>query len=185
MIGNLLSDLQHHVSSLRGSLRGAWKLWRVWCDSELPARAPLLDRSTVLALRYCMMTWDFPEAAVLTCIAFHGFLRTSEYINLRVSQVIFDRLVTQAHLQFPESKGAARRGVVESVHITDAQLIKLLRKCMAGKQMSDNILPQTPAQYRELFALACHALSLDTEFKPYSLRRGGATELRHAQHGSM
>ena len=122
------------------------------------------------------MSWGFPEAAVLTCIAFHRFLRTSEFINLRVSQVIFDRLVTQAHLQFPESKGAARRGVVESVHITDAQLVKLLRKCMAGKQMGDNILPQTPAQYRELFALACHALSLDTEFKPYSLRRGGATE---------
>ena len=35
LVGNLLSGLEHFVNALRGRLRGAGRLWRVWGDHEV------------------------------------------------------------------------------------------------------------------------------------------------------
>ena len=84
--------------------------------------------------------------------------------------------------QLPSTKGASRRGGMEGVLVDDPVLIAALRALVSNLQPGDSLLGMSCAQYRALFGSAANALSLGEDFKPYSLRRGGASShfRRHA-----
>ena len=54
-------------------------------------------------------------------------------------------------------------------------MVKLLRWLIAELLPGDFVLGLTAANYRTVFAAAAAAIGLPSTFKPYSLRRGGAT----------
>ena len=62
-----------------------------------------------------------------------------------------------------------------SISITDPLLARVLGKLAAKLLPGDFILGLTAPQYRIIFAAAVAAAGLPATFKPYSLRRGGAT----------
>ncbi len=175
LIGNLLSGLEHFVNGLRGQLRGSWRLWRVWGAHEVPARAPPLSVRATLGLAYHMWSWGYRGAAVLTCIAFDRFLRTMEFLSLTPAQLTFDDGLTRVHIQLPWSKGSSRRGTVEAVVLTDSLLAQLLHGLVRNLLPGDCVVGMSSRDYRLLFDRAIHVLELRADFKPYSLRRGGAT----------
>ena len=53
------------------------------------------------------------------------------------------------------------------------KLVKFLRSLQNG----DKLIQMLPARFRKLWALALKACGIDKKYKPYSLRRGGATAL--------
>ena len=53
------------------------------------------------------------------------------------------------------------------------KLVKYLRKLQNG----DRLIHLSPARFRKLWPLALQACGIDKKYKPYSLRRGGATAL--------
>ena len=183
-IGNLLSGLEHHCTFLRGNLRSCWRLWRVWGNSEIPCRAPPLTVEATMGMAGYMWMWGFRSAAVLTCLGFHCFLRSMEFMCIQCKQFIVSSNGKRCHIALPRTKGTSRHGGVEGVNVEDPILVKLLRSFTAQRQPGDFILDLTPADYRAVFAAAVLAIGLPSTFKPYSLRRGGAT-WHFRMHGSI
>ena len=174
LVGNLICGLEHFVNPLRGKLKESWRLWKVWGQREVPSRAPPLSGRATLAICWYMWVWGYPVAAVLTYLGFNRFMRTMEFLGLRVSQLTFGR--GKVHIGLAASKGAQRRGTVEGVTVDDPWLVKQLRRCCSALWPGDLIMPITSRQYRALFDAAIRGLGLTPDFKPYSLRRGGASQ---------
>ena len=174
-VGNLLSGLEHYVNALRGNLRGSWRLWRVWGEQEVPCRAPPLSLRAMMAICFYMWTWGYPEAALMTCVAYTIFLRTMEFVGMTASQVAVHPKLQLVHIQLPLSKGAARSRGVEGVLLEEPLLVRGLALLVQRKSPGDSLIGLNAAQYRVLFDKAVEAVSLSPDFKPYSLRRGGAS----------
>ena len=139
LIGNLLSGMEHFINPLRGQFKESWRLWKVWGQREVPARAPPLSGRATLALCWYMWTWGYPEAAILTFLGFNRFMRTMEYVALRVNQLTFG--AGKVHIALDHSKGSKRRGVVEGVMVDDSWLVSALRRCCAKLWPGDLLLP--------------------------------------------
>jgi len=175
LAGNLICGLEHFVNPLRGKLKESWRLWKVWGQREVPARAPPLSGRATLGLCWYMWVWGYPVAALLTYLGFHRFLRTMEFLGLRAGQLTFGR--GKVHIGLATSKGAQRHGTTEGVTVDDdAWLVEQLRRRCRALWPGDLLLPITARQYRVLFDAAVQALGLPSDFKPYSLRRGGASQ---------
>jgi len=184
LVGNLLSGLEHYCSFLRGNLKQSWRLWRVWGNFIEPCRAPPLTVEAVMAIAFYMWSWGYQPAAVLTCVAFSCFLRTMEFVGMQFNQLTFSTRGDRCHLALPRTKGVSRHGGVEGAVVDDTLLVKLLRLVTVDCQAGDNVIGVTAAQYRTIFDAAVAAVGLPSTFKPYSLRRGGATwHLR--RHGKI
>ena len=175
VVGNLLSGLEHFVPALKGRLRYSWRLWRVWGDSEVPCRAPPLSARATMAICYYLWQWGFPRTALVTMLAFATFLRTMEFVGMRKVQLSFSTKQQVVHIQLPHTKGASRRGGTEGVTLDDPTLVLSLRRALADALPGDCCMEANCRQYRILFNAACAAVGLSDSFKPYSLRRGGAS----------
>ena len=127
-----------------------------------------------MAVAYYMWSWGQRSAAILTCLGFSSFLRTMEFVGMRRQQLTFGANL-RCHLALPRTKGVSRHGGVEGVSITDPLMSQLLRKVCSGLLPGDFVVGLSASQYRILFAAAVQAVGLPSSFKPYSLRRGGAT----------
>ena len=173
--GNLLSGLCHEVNILYGQLKGGWRLWRKWGDLELPCRAPPLSLRAVLAMAYLIHEWGHPREALLLCLGFDRFLRTQEFLGLTFGQLTFHRKKSEMHIILPVTKTSRRKGRMESVHISDPLLVRNFASRFTGLEASDKLLSVSTHDFRRLFTEAAQACKLDASFKPYSLRRGGAT----------
>ena len=174
--GDLLSALQHYVPALRRQLNASWRLHRAWGMRELPTRAPPLPLDLVLAMSGVALRWQFRDVAVLLLLGFNAFLRTAELLGLMSSQLVFSPDGMHAVVQLPETKGTARSGAIESVPLADRGLVLALRHACAGLKPGDRLLRRTPAHFRMIFDALLEELGCGRHgFKPYSLRRGGAT----------
>ena len=76
------------------------------------------------------------------------------------------------------TKTGQRIGVSESITFEHTSLAKILGACFVNKAPGDLILPRGQADFRSVFAKLLDSLELgEFGFKPYSLRRGGATHM--------
>ena len=179
-----MSGLQFQVPGLRGQLPECWRLWKHWGNQEAPVRAPPLTREAVLALAYYMYEWGYQAASLLTVLGFYRFMRTSEILELTAGQVVFTKKKTACHLVLQNTKTSKRQGTMETISVQDAALTAWLRALVAGAPANQKLLEITPLQYRRLFEGALKAVGLPAKFKPYSLRRGGASHY-FKETGSM
>ena len=184
LVGNLLSGLSHKVPSLRGCLKGSWRLWNAWGRHELPARAPPLTPGMVFGLAGVLWSWELHDMAILVLLGFEFFLRTNELLSILVAHVTIGHKPGAVFVQLPSTKTTTRSGGVESVSCSSLLLQRLLTLVCGKLRPGDAILQRTPAQFRVAFDKALSALSLPLCYRPYSLRRGGATEHFRAT-GSM
>jgi len=176
LVGHLLSGLKFYVPALSGQLRFGWSLWKAWGRQEAPHRAPPLSWIAVRAIAFHLLHASEPDIAVLVVIAFLGFLRTTEFCRLTVGQLVFNSSLSKMQILFPNSKSAQRTGNVEMVHINRPALVKYCHILTRGKAASERLVPSSAAHFRRVFAVAVSTAGLNAQrFKPYSLRRGGAT----------
>ena len=175
LVGDLLSGLCHHLNPLRTRLPSGWRLWSAWGRLELPSRAWPLLPVQLEAMCYVASQWEMLDVAIVLWIGFQGLLRTAEYTTLAVGQLHFQPDLNAFFVSLPFTKGSARKGAPEGVAIQHHGFTQLLAQFCNGLSPGDPLLRRTAAQFRAAFNALVAAIRLEGEYRPYSIRRGGAT----------
>ena len=141
----------------------------------MPNRAPPLPEHVV----YAMAGWGAFHGhygfSLSLLVGFFGMLRTGELLACRRSHFRSSDQSRQVVLSLRLTKGGKRVGAAESVVLGHDTIVKPLIRWMKAVPQVTPLTP-SPAKWRKLFNQAISALHLDSfNFRPYSLRRGGAT----------
>ena len=170
-----VAALQDQQPNVKGHLQGAWRLLKTWSINEVPNRAPPLPEQVVQA----MAGWAFFKGhvsfGVSLIIGFYTMLRSGEILGLLSNHILCSAKERQALISLGLTKGGKRHGAAESVILGVAEAVSLTRQ---WKMMASSTTPlvRSPVTWRSLFSECIEALGLDHfGFRPYSLRRGGAT----------
>ena len=174
---NFLAALQDFDPKLKGALPGSWRLMKAWTTNEVPNRAPPLTEAILKA----MCGWGFfnkeVSFSISLLVAFHGLLRTGELLAIQGHQIHMTSPSRPAVLSLGLTKSGKRQGAAESVALTDVHVLKFLWNWKKAHGDHD-FLTSKPHVWRETFNTCLDSLQLQQwGFRPYSLRRGGATAL--------
>ena len=167
-----LQDAEPHV---RHQLQGTWRLLRAWNQNEIPNRAPPLPLDVLKAMVGFSFFREDLAFGLSLLLGFYGVLRTGEILGLRSKDITIEKVTGPAIISLGLTKGGKRSGSAESVSITTDQPLRWL---WAWKQQvtGNSLLCASPAAWRKQFNDTLEALQFDDcNFRPYSLRRGGAT----------
>ena len=176
LIANVLSGMQHFVPVLRYRIPCSWRLYRAWLKHELPARAPPFTWELVKSMSGEALRLNRGDVAIAILIAFEGILRTGELCGLTKGDIDISRCYSSAVLNLGVTKASGRIGSVESATLEDARINKLLAARLLGLSPGDRLLPKGAIEFRVIFKQLLRSLGIEQAgFKPYSLRRGGAT----------
>ena len=118
--------------------------------------------------------------AVLLLVSFHCLLRTGELLSLTVADIALG--ADAAVISLKGTKTGIRHNADEAISVTDPIVLEFLRFMVLLRQdLGTTALPiwsQTAAKFRCRFKTLCDLMGLQQfNFRPYSLRRGGATAL--------
>ena len=183
-ISDTLCGLQHYCRGLKNQLTAGWRLFKIWRRVERPKQAPPLPYPVFLGLLGSALQFEDLELAVLLSLGFWGMLRTGEMLQLTKQQVFCG--TRDLVVQLGYTKTGLRRAIDENVQVSEpiALLIcKTYFECN-HKNSNEKIWSRTNKEFREAFDQLLLQLKLGTSFRPYSLRRGGATH-DFRSHGSM
>ena len=157
----------------------SWFLLACWARLEVPCRAPPLPGLVVLGLCHWLIAHGHDSAAFLIGAGYDGFLRTREMLSLTWADVAVDAydsgVISMAH-----TKVGQRNAAFEASVMLDPMIPALYRRAraMIPPETGEDfyIFAGSEARFYELFHLALEELGLtELGFRPYSLRRGGAT----------
>ena len=179
-----LAAVQDLQPQTKGTLPCSWRLLRAWHVNEIPCRAPPLPESVLQA----MLGWAFfhedYDFALSLMIGFYSLLRTGELLDLRSNHIFIESAQKPATISLGLTKGGKRMGAAESVQLTVKPVLGWL-KAWKSHSTPQQMLCPTSAAWRSKFNLCLTSLGVtDFNFRPYSLRRGGATYW-FAKHGNL
>ena len=182
-----LCGLVHFEPYTKKLIPSAWRLFKAWRRVESPNRAPPLTKDLVYAMAYyCVLHNDLALGALLL-LAFFALLRTGEVLAVCGNDLMFHR--QSALVRLSDTKTGKRHCAGETVAFDDPFTIDilhellLLRKDQVGLSVPLWLL--SPQGFRYRFAHLLRRLGISNlGFRPYSLRRGGATWL-FQETGSM
>ena len=174
---NFLAALQDKDPKLKGHLPLSWRLMRTWTTNEVPNRAPPLTEAVVKA----MVGWSFFHQEIKfglsLLVAFYGLLRTGELLSLQAWQFHMTAGSEPAVISLGLTKSGKRQGAAESITLTELSVLQLLWQWKQAASPHEFLTPK-PHVWRDVFSRCLKALGLTQwNFRPYSLRRGGATAL--------
>ena len=153
-------------------------MFKAWSRQELPARAPPMPEEWVLASAALAVRHGWGDVAVVICVAYFGLLRTMEAASLLAGDCAPAADFSKWVLNLGLTKGGQRRGAVESVVITNPLAGTLLRAAVVGQPKGSYLLRRPVEELRKHFQHLMWELGLSHfKFQPYSLRRGGATQV--------
>ena len=182
LASDTLAGLQDQDPCLKGQLPCTWRLLKVWHTHEVPNRAPPIPERVLHAMvGYCLFHRRHLFALSLL-VGFYGMMRTGEVIGLRRSQIEVSSSGGPAVISLGLTKAGKRHGAAESVTLSVYEVCRRLRQ---WTQSGPSLLTGSAATWRSEFSRILTALELqEFQFRPYSLRRGGAT-FWFSKHGSM
>eukprot|EP00435_Cladocopium_sp_Y103_P014453 s1737_g3.t1 len=184
LASDTLAALQDTSPKLRGAIPGAWRLLKTWQVNEIPCRAPPLPERVLKSLVGYFIFSQEPAMALSLLLGYYSMLRTGELLGVRNRDITVDEHGRTAVIALGLTKGGKRVGAAESVTVTVSDVIRRLTQWKRSTAPGSTLTPP-PHTWRKSFAAALTALGLDEwEFRPYSLRRGGAT-FWFSQHGSL
>jgi hypothetical protein len=173
---NLLAGMQHYSPTLKRRLPISWRLISAWQKTELPCRAPPLTWELVKAFCGRALALLRPDVAAAILIAFHCLLRTGEMLKLTAGSFAFASNYNSGVINLGKTKVGQRLGINESVTIEEPLVCKFIAARCLSLAPGDLLLPKGQTDFRTIFAKIGKELLLEEfNFKPYSLRRGGAT----------
>ena len=177
----VVQDLQPHTK--RGLLL-SWRLLKTWQVNGRPCRAPPLPEICLQAMvGWAIFKNEFSFALSLM-LGFYGLLRTGELLDVKAGHGFLESSKKPAVVSLGLTKGGKRMGATESVSIS-VELVLLWLKAWKQKAPVHANLCDIPARWRSMFVSCIQALGLESlQFRPYSLRRGGATHW-FSKHGSL
>ena len=175
LASDTLAGLQDQDQRLKGMLQTSWRLLKTWHTHEIPCRAPPFPEYVL----HCLVGWALLKQqfsfAVSLMVGFYGLLRTGELLSLEKRHFSFSVSTGVVVVSLGFTKGGQRMGVAESVTLTHETTVRFLRQWM-NLSSDHQKLFSSPARWRAMFAQGLTELKLtEFEFRPYSLRRGGAT----------
>ena len=169
-----ISGVQHLLMSRR-CFPNAWQLVSVWSRNEMPARAPPLPASILMA----MAGLAYGDGDIGICagllLGYHCILRTAELCGAEVGHIrLGDEL--KGVIALPLTKIGQQRGATEMVTIDDQQVGHFVALAQGGMPPTAPLIRCTTAQFRRCFDGYLERLKLThAGYRPYSIRRGGAT----------
>ena len=184
LASDTLASLQDTTPALRGSIPGAWRLLKTWHVHEVPNRAPPFPEKVLQSLAGYFIFHKNPGMALSLLLGFYGMLRIGEVLGIRCKDVTIDSGLHTAVVALGLTKGGKRTGAAESITIHVTEIVRRIHQWKTNNKPGTLLAP--PAHiWRKLFSSALTAMDLlEWEFRPYSLRRGGAT-FWFAHHGSL
>eukprot|EP00435_Cladocopium_sp_Y103_P009201 s976_g2.t1 len=178
VIADCFSGLHYFLPYLKGTLKQAWRLFKSWRRVETPCRAAPI---TVLLVKAMVArAVDLKDVAFATFLAlgFHALLRSGELLSLQFQDVEFTGSCGVVTLR--SSKSGLRHGTEEAVAIREPLCLQLLETLfsMQAHSPGHKLWPHSAQYFRDTFRRYLRYFRLlHLSFKPYSLRRGGATFL--------
>ena len=174
---NALAALQDADPKLRGCLPGSWRLLRTWNANEIPDRAPPMSESVLTAMTGWAIMHEHYDFALSLVVGFYGLLRTGELLGIQAWQVNITGASTPAVISLGLTKSGKRQGAAESITLTERSVLRWLWLWKQSAKPHD-YLTAKPHAWRAMFSECLDCLKLTQwHFRPYSLRRGGATFL--------
>ena len=178
-IGDALSALHYYEPMTKRQIPHSWKLFSVWRRVEIPSRAPPLTWVLVKSFAAYFLFHGSLEMATVLMVAFHCLLRTGEFLKLMTDDIILGK--KQAIISLRDTKSGRRNSSNEVISVTDPLVLLLLTDLVTSlrtKSLGNLFLfSGTAAQFRRQFKHVCDIFGLQNHaFRPYSLRRGGATD---------
>ena len=184
LASDTVAAFQDTEPRLKGKLQVTWRLLKTWHVNEVPSRAPPLPEECLFAmLGWCLFHEEYAFGLSLL-LGFYGLLRTGEILGVCNHHILMTSPDKPAVISLGLTKSGKRAGASESVTISVTCALQWL---WAWKHTSPPHSPLTPKphQWRKTFSQCIKALNLEEfEFRPYSLRRGGAT-FWFGRHGSL
>ena len=175
LASDTVAGLQDLTPKLRGMMPGAWRLLKTWSINEIPNRAPPIPETVLWAMCGWAAFHQHFSFAVSLLTGFYGMLRTGEILNLKHKDFHTVGGSRSVLLNLGLTKGGKRVGAAESVVFSHDIVVNALRRWMHVATPS-RMLAKSPAVWRSLFNQCVSSLQMESfGFRPYSLRRGGAT----------
>ena len=143
-----------------------------------PDRAPPLPQDVAMAMVILLISVSQPGCGIAVLFCFCGLLRIGEALKLRVSDLVFSQ--SNVVLLLADTKTGAHQRVV----LTNVYVIQFLRSIITHYRLQNNDFVcgvSYNSKFRVWFSRAAAVLGCGAvEFRSHSCRRGGATELFHA-----
>ena len=137
-----------------------------------------LTSGILVSLVACALLRGETSLAFVLLLGFVGLLRIGEIVSLKCYHLHFLGGGTQLHISLPDSRGAKRSTLPESVVIKHHLTVKFFARSFSQCAPDDFIYPCTHASLgRDLTRIALAIGVRHPNLTPYSLRRGGATWL--------
>jgi len=179
---DVISSFGKRIPQLRGCFPGAWQLISAWQRHELPQRCTPFSSLVMKAV--CGASIARGEVSLALCLAvgFHGILRTAETYTLKVQDFTFHPDMRTCVLSLPFTKSGTRYNTVESVILDDSAIIRRLAEHFRYLSPDTLVFNGGNHRFRTIFDSLISTLQLPRHllYKPYSVRRGAATEFFRA-----
>ena len=187
LIADALSGIHRFLPFTKKKLPESWRLFSIWRRFEVPCRAPPITQDIVLGMAGLALSQGQLTLAALLLLAFHALLRTGEVLQLRPCDFLLG--ASSGIVSIPSSKSGVRHNARESVSLHDPIVLETLRTMVEVKRtLHLGNVPcwdKSGTAFHDNFQRLLKALEIEAlGFKPYSLRRGGAT-FEMQQHGQM
>jgi len=179
---DVISALIKRVPQLKGFFPGAWQLVSAWQKHELPRRCVPLTVELLKAMCGVAIGWDDISMALCLAVAYHGILRTEETYSMAARDFSFHPFNGTCVLTLPFTKSGTRFNMVESVVLDDAALLQRLQWHLRSWPGDQLLYAGGSRSFRRTFDNIVEHLHLPHNllYKPYSIRRGAATEFFRA-----
>ena len=175
LASDTLAGLQDQDPKLKGHLPGAWRLLKTWSVNEVPNRAPPLPEHVLHAMVGWAFFHDNFSFGISLLLGYYAMLRTGELLGLSSRNPFCDNKQSKVIVSLGLTKAGKRLGASESCVVGYDMVVSFLRQWKSIAEPTQGFSPN-PAKWRALFNQALEALELQSfQFRPYSLRRGGAT----------
>ena len=175
LASDTVAGLQDSDPKLRGELQGSWRLLKTWSINEVPNRAPPLPVHVLHAMVGWAWFHQHVSFGVSLLVGYYGMLRTGEVLALKSHHFMAKPEHPKVVVSLGLTKGGKRQGAAESIVLGYDLVVEAIHKWKALAKPSTP-LAKNPGHWRTLFNEAISALDLESfGFRPYSLRRGGAT----------
>ena len=185
VVADALSALHHFQPWTRRRFPHAWKLYAVWKKIEIPNRAPPLTWAIVSSWAAFAYSQGLFEMSLLLLLGFHCLLRTGELLNLSGTDFQIGSDTGLVSLQ--NTKTGRRKGANEMVTIFDGTTLEVLRLFLGERRLQGALHAPlwtgSGSSFRSQFNWIATQFHMQHEnFRPYSLRRGGATDYFQTCH---